>query len=378
MVYFDNASTTKMYKEALDVFNECNEKYFFNPGALYRFGADNLSSIENSRKTFLNLLHADKFDNIIFTSGATEANNMAIMGCLKNKNSKMLFSVGEHPSVYNVACYLKSQGYNVDFIKITPSGNVDFDDFREKMTEDVSFVSIMHVSNETGVINDIQDLCSYAKKINKNVVFHSDGVQAFGKIDVNIAKLGVDLYTISAHKIHGPKGVGALFVSKNIKIKPLIHGGEQEKGLRSGTENYPGIKSFEKSAEISINSLNKRCEIFKNLNNHFKTLIAKLIPEVSFNGEAGSNHIISFSLPNTKAETLLHMLDDEGVLISNGSACSTKKSGNRILSNMGIKKELVEASLRVSFDEFNTIEEIDFAVDKITNVYKKYLDLVKR
>ena len=235
----------------------------------------------------------------------------------------------------------------------------------------------MHVNNETGAVNDIEKLVKYAKSINPKIIFHSDGVQAFGKIDVNVNRLGVDLYTISGHKIHAPRGIGALFCKNGINLKPIIFGGGQENGLRSGTENYPAIKAFDKSAEIILKNRMENFNHVKKLSELFKQELLALVPNVVFNGENKSPYIVSFSLPGSRAETLLHMLDDKGVLLSNGSACSTKKLGNRILQAMGVSNSLIEGSLRVSFSEENSIDEIKIATQEIANCYNEYISKVK-
>ena len=377
MIFLDNASTTRIYEKSLEVYNLSSLNDFYNPGALYNLGSKNYKSINESKINFLKYLGATSNDKIIFTSGATESNNMAIMGSIKNKNAKLLFSLGEHPAVYNVAKNLESLGYNVEYIKLIENGEIDYDDFVNKIDDKVAFVSIMHVNNETGAVNDIEKLVKYAKSINPKIIFHSDGVQAFGKIDVNVNRLGVDLYTISGHKIHAPRGIGALFCKNGINLKPIIFGGGQENGLRSGTENYPAIKAFDKSAEIILKNRMENFNHVKKLSELFKQELLALVPNVVFNGENKSPYIVSFSLPGSRAETLLHMLDDKGVLLSNGSACSTKKLGNRILQAMGVSNSLIEGSLRVSFSEENSIDEIKIATQEIANCYNEYISKVK-
>lgn len=377
MIFLDNASTTRIYEKSLEVYNLASMNDFYNPGALYNLGSKNYKSINESKINFLKYLGATSNDKIIFTSGATESNNMAIMGSIKNKNAKLLFSLGEHPAVYNVAKNLESLGYNVEYIKLIENGEIDYNDFVNKIDDKVAFVSIMHVNNETGAVNDIEKLVKYAKSINPKIIFHSDGVQAFGKIDVNVNRLGVDLYTISGHKIHAPRGVGALFCKNGINLKPIIFGGGQENGLRSGTENYPAIKAFDKSAEIILKNRMENFNHVKKLSELFKQELLALVPNVVFNGENKSPYIVSFSLPGSRAETLLHMLDDKGVLLSNGSACSTKKLGNRILQAMGVSNSLIEGSLRVSFSEENTIDEIKIATQEIANCYNEYISKIK-
>ena len=328
----------------------------------------------------ISYLGGGKFDNFIFTSGATEANNMALRGLLRNKNSKILVSVVEHPSVFNVANELKNQGYNVEFVNVNADGRIDLEDFEKKIDSNTSFVSIMHVNNETGAINDIKNLVKIAKAKNDKIIFHCDGVQAYGKIKVNVAALGVDLYTISAHKIHGLKGVGGLYIRNGINIKPILFGGGQEKTLRSGTENTAGVYSFAKTCKLATENLtenfNKVVELKKYLIENLKE-----IKGVKFNlnqDENVSPYILSISVENCKAETILNMLEDRGIIIGNGSACSSKHKDNRILSNMGIKLKDIEGSLRISFSSDNTIEEAESFIEEFKCVIDNYLKNTNR
>ena len=376
MIFLDNASTTKIYDEALNEYNKQSINNFYNASALYKSGSDVLKLVNNTRNLILKLLGANNIDNLIFTSGATEANNMAINGCIRKNFGKLLFSYAEHPSVYNVAKNLENSGYKVEYVNLTSDGVVDEVDFKEKV-KDASFVSIMHVCNETGAVNDIKRLVRIAKASNPNIIFHCDGVQAFGKIQVNVKDLGVDLYTISAHKVHGPKGVGALYVKKGINLKQSVFGGGQEFGLRSGTENTCGIISFGVAAEIVVNNQKTNYEKVKQLKNMF---LQELTTDfnVSLNStENCSPYIISFAVKKVKAETILHMAEEQGVLISNGSACSSKHTDNRILKAMGIPAELIISSVRVSFSEFNTAQEVITAAKVIKETCNRYIKILK-
>lgn len=380
MIFFDNASTTKVRKEVLDDFNEFNENNFYNPSAIYKNGQEVSKLINKARVEIINCLGGGKFDNFIFTSGATEANNMALKGLLKNKNSKILVSIVEHPSVYNVAVDLKNQGYNVDFIKVKSDGKIDEDDFINKIDSNTSVVSIMHVNNETGAINDIKKLVSIAKLKNKNVIFHCDGVQAFGKIKVNVSALGVDLYTISSHKINGLKGIGGLYVKNGLNLKPLIIGGGQEKNLRSGTENTAGIYSFATTCKLAVSEQEEKINKITSLKNKVLESLEKL-SNVKINlpqNENVSPYILSVSVINGKAETILNMLEDKGIIVGNGSACSSKHKDNRILSNMGIKMSEIEGSLRISFSSNNTEEDVDYFITEFENVVNEYLKSTNR
>lgn len=375
-MFFDNASTTKIDKELLEDIVELNEKFFYNPGGLYSKGREVKNYIEDCRNKILSCLGGD--GKFVFTGSATEANNLAIMGVLKKNVRKLLFSMGEHPSVYNTALELKNKGYDVEFVNLNKFGVVDIDDFKEKMTKDVDFVSIMHVSNETGAINDISNLVSVAKSINKNVIFHSDGVQAYGKIDVDLYDLDVDLYTISAHKIYGCKGIGGLFVKKGISLKPLILGGGQEGGLRSGTENVLAIDIFAKAV------VNAKRDLIKNVN-HIKFLKNKFLEGIdNFNikyslhsFEDNAPNIISISFDGCKAETILNMLNDNMVYVGNGSACSSKSIENRVLESMGVSRSEVEGNLRISFSKDNTPQEIDKLLICLNECVEKYLCKVR-
>lgn len=375
MIFLDNASTTKIYDEALEEYINFSKTEYFNPSSLYKNGVDVSVKVNNARKGIIKLLGGSVFDNLIFTSGATEANNFAINGVLRKNIGKLLFSMGEHPSVYNVALNLINFGYNVEFVNLTNSGTVDEEDFIKKL-DGASFVSIMHINNETGAINNIKKLVQIAKAKNPKIIFHCDGVQAFGKIKVNVSALGVDLYTISAHKIHGPKGVGALYVKKGVNLKPLLIGGGQEFNFRSGTENTCGIISFYKACEISVGNVEKNLEYVKTLKQEFINNIGDNFNAIINSSDDALPYIVSFAVPKVKAETILHMAEKEGVLISNGSACSSKHTDNRILKAMGIDNAIITSSVRVSFSFDTKIEEVKKASDVIKQSCLNYIKLL--
>lgn len=378
MIFLDNASTTKIHSFIIDKIGALNEDSFYNPSALYGKGLETSRVLADYRDRLKKALKADMFDNIIFTGSATEANNLAIKGIVKKNNSKILISQGEHPSVYNVGHDLVSQGYNVEFVSLNKNGIVDYDDFVAKMDKNTSFVSIMHVSNETGAINDIKKLVDYAKSINPSVIFHCDGVQAFGKIKVNLKALKVDLYTISAHKIHGMKGVGALFVRNGVNLKAVTLGGGQEGGIRSGTENIIGIMTLVEASEYAVSNQKEHFDMVLALKQSFLEELNRCgVDYVLYSTEDNSPYIISIGFPGVRAETLLHKLDECGVLIGNGSACSSKKSGNRILASMGVYQKAVESSIRISFSAYNTEEDVVYAAKQIKICTDDYKEKVK-
>lgn len=376
MIFLDNASTTKPYKEVLDVVDYYNNENYYNAGAIYNSAFKISSELKKAKDSILSSLGAIRTDNFIFTSGATESNNMVLRAFAK-KNTKVLVSVAEHPSVYNTAMDLKNAGYNVDFIKITGEGVVDEDDLVQKLTDDVSLVSIIHINNETGAVNDIKKLVSIVKRKNKNILFHSDGVQAFGKIPVNLTDLGVDFYTISGHKIHCVKGVGGLFVKDSKFIKPFITGGGQQDAFRSGTENVSGMMGLkvacEKAKLLQASYYNKVSELKLHLlNNLDKSLNYKVVKSAT-----NSPFITMICCEGCRAETLVHMMEDDGVLIGNGSACSSKKKENRNLSQLGYSALDIEGAIRISFSDFNTLDEVKLAVDCLNKNVKEYLQRVR-
>ena len=379
MIFLDNASTTKMYAESLEVFNQINETNFYNASALYRKGVESKNKLESARNSILKDLGATSEDNLIFTSGATESNNMIIRSVARNKNARLIFSVGEHPSVYNVAMELLSQGYNVEFAPLNHDGKVDINAFEKLVDEKTAFVSIMHVSNETGAVNDIESLVSIVRRKAKRAIFHVDGVQAFGKIPFSVQDLGVDAYTVSAHKLHGPKGVGALYLRKGTNIKALLFGGGQENNLRSGTENLAGVCAFAKASEISQKNLMQNLEKVQILNQILREELKKLDFDYKINSaENASPYILSLSIPKVRAESILYMLEDEGYLIGNGSACSSKKKDNRVLSAMGVENYLIEGSIRISLSNATTEEEIKGFVKGLEKIVLEYLSKTNR
>lgn len=241
MIYFDNASTTRCSDESVQIITNYASKDYFNPSSAYKNAIEIKNDIENARKTILKSLRAADDSKLIFTSSGTESDNLAIFGCRKSNKSRIIISASEHAAVYNSAMELRNRGFDVCLCPVDSMGVVDCNAFSQLVSEDTSLISIIHSSNETGGVNDIKTLCSIAKAANPKVIFHSDGVQAFGKIPVDVTSLGVDLYSVSGHKINAPKGIGALYVRKGLHINPILFGGGQENGLRSSTENVGGI-----------------------------------------------------------------------------------------------------------------------------------------
>lgn len=366
MIYLDNASTTPLLEEAGKTFLEFAGKNFYNPSAIYSKGAEIARAIQSAKETISKALGTSFNDNIIFTGSATEANNLAIMGAYRKNFGKMLFSYAEHPSVFNVAENLLKQGVNVEFINLQPNGEIDYADLEKKLDEGVSFISVMAVCNETGAINDLKRIRELKNRYCPKAIFHSDGVQAFGKIKINVDYFGVDLFTVSGHKAFAPKGVGALYVRDKNLLKPIVYGGGQEYGIRSGTENVPAIMAFKTAVEHFGN--------IKENYNKVQDCFNAFLEQIDKNGvkinSFHSPYVLSLSFAGVNGETLVHMMEQKDILISRGSACSSKKSGNRILENMGLSNEQILGSVRVSFSKNTSLEEAKIAGAALNECYK--------
>ncbi len=347
MLYFDHAATTKISKASLEEYVKASEQ-FFNPSALYANAWQVKQMLEDARSKLMKLLGAANRSTIIFTGSATEANNSVIHSHITRMDKKYIFSAGEHSSIYETAKLLKEKGYNIEFVPLLPDGRVNTEKLYSSIDKDTAFVSIIHVSNETGAINDIKDITSHIKAINSNIVVHSDGVQALGKLKINLADLSVDYYTISSHKINGPKGVAALYIAKPNRFKPYITGGGQEQGLRSGTENLPGILAFKKAIE----NLN-----FADFSQYKKAILQNIKQDhVMVSSDNCVDNIISICFKGVRGETILHMLEAKGFLIGTGSACNSKAGVNRVLQPI-VPKEYIEGAVRISFGDDITVED---------------------
>lgn len=371
MIYLDNAATTKPSEKVIsEIFK--NLSVFYNPSASYALSTKLNENIESIKKNICTKICACE-GNIIFTASASEANNLAIFGCLKKNFKRLIFSSGEHPSVYNSAMELKKNGFDVQFIKLQKNGEIDYLHLEELLKYETSFVSVMAVSNETGAINDIKKIGDLVKSKYPNAIFHSDAVQGFSKIHLSVSSAKIDFLTMSAHKAHGPKGIGFLYAKNKNILKPIIFGGGQEYGIRSGTENTPFILSLN---EILNFDIDKNFEYVLKLKTCF---LENLISEIKINsGDNCSPYIVSFSLDGVRGETILHMLENDNIIVGTGSACSSKKAIKNItLNEIGLSKSEIEGSLRISFSIHNTTEEVVLTAKKINEYYLKLRNLVR-
>ena len=359
MIFLDNASTTRLSGRAAENLLHYSTTDFYNPSASYYAGFKNAKEIMETKELLAKHLNVKFNNNIIFTSSATEATNLAIFGSVRTSWKKAVFSAGEHPSVYNSALQLKARGIEVVFVDLDKNGAIDLNKLEAALDEDVNFISIMHVSNETGAVNNLEKIAEIKAKKCPKAIFHVDGVQAFGKVATNLEILKPDFYTISAHKFHGPKGLGALYVKNPAKLMPIIHGGGQEYNLRSGTENLPAIMALKGALEECDVWHNQK--LLKTLGVYFKTeLKSRLSTEIPLKileGEDFAPHIISISFVGLKGQVLQNMCDQKGLMISTGSACSSKKMGNRVLENIGYSKDEVLGNVRISFSRYTSKED---------------------
>lgn len=375
MIFLDNASTTRLCSEAKSEIEKSHD-LFYNPSAVYGKSLEIRKMLDEAKQNICRALGVSYNNNLIITGSATEANNLAIFGSIKKTDSQLVFGAGEHPSVYNCALELKARGFNVVFAPLAKTGEVDLEILSKILEKPTAFVSIMTVSNETGAINNIQKISKLIRRTNPNAIFHSDGVQAFGKIPTNVLNMDVDLFSISAHKIGGPKGIGALYVKNIKKLKPIIFGGGQEFGLRSGTENTMFTLAFgeiAKSLKIKeyFDEIN---EIRNYVRNFFE---GKDGVEINSAKDA-SPYVLSLSFCGVRGETLVHVLEGDDVIVGTGSACSSKKGAlNRTLEEMGKTKEENEGAVRISFSKETTLDEVKQACDIIYNSYLKLKEKLK-
>ncbi|MEG2413839.1 MAG: cysteine desulfurase family protein [Clostridia bacterium] len=367
MIYFDNAATTKMFANCIETYTKyaCDE--FYNPSALYGKALEISNVVKGARSQIAKTLGVDG-DEIIFTASGSEADNIAMFCCAKQKKGTIIVGSVEHSAIFNCAKELENKGFDIVFAPCDKFGKTDLRALEGLLTDSVILVSIMHVCNETGAVNDLAAISKMIKTKCKNAIFHSDGVQAYGKIPTNLQALGVDLYSISAHKIHGAKGVGALFVSKNIHPRTFVFGGGQENNIRSATENVGGIAVFAQAASQMRANLSKNAIYLRELQTYALQRLQSEFPKnmiVNTNQQEAAPNIISVSFGNARGEVIVHCLEKFDIIVGTGSACSAKKSSKRIPDALKVSAPYSSGMLRLSFNEENTKEEIDIFIEKL-------------
>ncbi len=363
MIYLDNAATTAMYPECLDSFRKYGVEKFFNPSAMYAPSVEMARLMREAKNVILSALHASD-GTLVFTASGSEADNMALFGSKKPKGSKVVVSAGEHSAVVNSAAELAARGFEVLYAPLDSDGTVNIAELEKLLTEDVSLVSVMHVNNETGAVNDIKAIGKLVRKLSPNAIFHSDGVQGFLNVETNLKDLDVDLYSLSAHKVHGPKGIGALYLKKGIRVNPVIFGGGQEYGMRSATENVSAIDAFRVAVEIGRKGFAEGSKHKKEVLKHLRTEIAKMEDVILISPEI-SPHVLTVTFKDVRGEVLMHALEKHGIMVGIGSACSAKKGVSRFKDLLGLDKGYDEGILRISVTETTTMDEADALIEAL-------------
>ncbi|MEO0293324.1 MAG: cysteine desulfurase NifS [candidate division WOR-3 bacterium] len=373
LIYLDHNATTPVDKRVLlAMFPYFSEKYG-NPSSIYRLAKESELAKEKAREKVAALINAKPYE-IFFTGSGTESDNFAIKGISfanKDRGNHLITSKIEHPAVLNTFKWLEKQGFEVSYIGVDKYGIVDLDELKDTIKDKTILISIMHANNEVGTIQPIKEIAKIAKE--RNIYFHTDAVQTVGKIPIDVEDLGVDLLSLSAHKLYGPKGVGALYIKKGIKIDSLLHGGHQERNKRAGTENVPGIVGLGVAAEIALEEIDKRVEI-KKLRDKLEKGLLELIDEIIINGhpEKRLEGTLNLCVKYVEGESMLLQLDYYGIAASSGSACtSASLEPSHVLTAMGIPPEIAHGSLRFSFGRENTEEEVDKVLEVLPPIVDK-------
>jgi len=374
-IYLDNAATTRTYDEVLAYMDHIGKYEYGNPSSLHKKGIEAEKLVKKARSSIADGLCVSPGE-IYFTSGGTESNNLAIRGYLEanpRKGKHVITSAIEHPSVLEVCRHLSRNGYRVDFIGVDKNGIVDMKSIAGKICRDTAIISIIAVNNETGAVQPVEEISRLKDSINPDTVLHVDAVQAFGKYRITPYKAGIGMMSVSSHKIHGPKGVGALFIKGTLKVKPVLYGGGQENQLRSGTENVPGISGFGCACGITFGRLEENFNEVSRLKARFlEKAGARLAGFRVVSGRDSSPYILNISFPGVKAEVLLHHLEDRGIYVSTGSACSSRKRvQSHVLKAMGLDAAEIDGAVRFSFSPSNTCDDVDAAVEALSEIIPK-------
>ncbi len=370
-VYLDNSATTKVCKEAADKAYEIMTEGYGNPSSLHSLGNKAAKELKNARKTILDRFGGGNKSQLIFTSSGTESDNMAIIGTfnrLKRRADEIITTQVEHPAVLETCKYLEKQGAKIKYLSVDSDCKIDIDELSSEISDKTALISVMTVNNETGSIMPVSKIA----ELKGNVILHTDAVQAFGKL--KMYKLNADLISISSHKINGPKGTGAIYAKSSELLSPILHGGGQEKGYRSGTENLPGIAAFGVATEKVYENIEFRTKKIEELNRYFRKGIEEEIEDIRFNSPIDAcPSVLNVSILSTRAEVILHRLEQDGIMVSTGSACSSGRKGDsHVLKAMGLSHKDIEGAIRFSFSAENTIDELDYVLCKLKDAVKDF------
>lgn len=374
-VYLDNSATTRAFPEVVELMTKIMCEDYGNPSSMHMKGVQAEQYLRYAKETLARILKVGERE-IFFTSGGTESDNMALIGCAlanSRRGNHLITTQVEHPAILQTMHYLEDLGYTVTYLPVDACGRIRLEDLQSAITPETILVSIMHTNNEIGARQPIAEAGALIKQMNPDILFHVDAVQGFGKARIYPKKMNIDLMSVSGHKIHGPKGVGFLYLGEKVKIQPIIFGGGQQKNLRSGTENVPSVAGLAKAAEILYNHFDEDMEQLYRCKKYFiegvrkidNIVINGLLPDAPY-GEGTAPHIVSVSFAGVRSEVLLHALEESGIYVSAGSACSSHKpQPSATLKAIGVEKSLLESTIRFSFSVFTTMEEIDYTLQAL-------------
>lgn len=372
-VYLDNSATTRCFDDVAALMTRIMVSDYGNPSSLHLKGVQAENYIRYAKETIAKVLKVNEKE-ILFTSGGTESDNIALIGgALANhrRGRHLITTQIEHPAILQTMKHLEEEGFFVTYLPVDSNGLIRLEDLQRAMTKDTIIVSVMHTNNEIGALEPIAEAGALIKRMNPYTLFHVDAVQGFGKVRIYPKKMNIDMLSVSGHKIHGPKGVGFLYISEKAKVNPVIFGGGQQSGLRSGTENVPGAAGLAKAVEIMYANLDKDVEKLYELKQYFIEGLYGL-EGIKINGLTGRDsapHVVSVSVWGVRSEVLLHALEDKGIYVSAGSACSARKpQPSATLKAIGVEKELLNSTIRFSFSVFTTKEEIDYTIQAMYDI----------
>lgn len=380
-VYLDNSATTRCYPEVGELVYKVMCRDYGNPSSMHRKGVEAEHYVKESKEILARLLKVNAKE-IFFTSGGTESDNLALIGAARaarRSGNHLITSAIEHPAILNTMRHLEEEeGFRVTYLPVDANGQIKLEALKEALCKDTILVSVMYVNNEVGAVQPIEQAVQLVKGYNPRILFHSDAVQGFGKYRIYPKRLGVDLLSVSGHKIHGPKGIGFLYINEKVKISPIVYGGGQQKDIRSGTENVPGIAGIGLASKMIYQDLDMKVALMRELKEQFLEGVSK-IENMTIHGLTDENsapHIISVGFAGIRSEVLLHALEEKGIYVSSGSACASNHPAvSGVLKGIGAAREYLDATLRFSMSEFTTKEEIDYTLETLYNcvpVLRKY------
>lgn len=380
MIYFDNAATTRVFPEVVKVMQDAMESSYGNPSAKHMKGMEAENLVKKAQEVIAKTLKA-KPKEILFTSGGTESNNTALIGTAlanQRKGKHIITTKIEHASVYEPIAWLCEQGFEITYLDVTAEGIIDLEQLKNAIREDTILVSCMMINNEIGAIEPIEEAGKIIKEKNPETIFHVDAIQAYGKMPIIPKNLKIDLLSMSGHKIHGPKGIGFLYIKEGTKIQPIIFGGGQQKGMRSGTENVPGIVGLACACEKMIKNDYENAQRIREVKEYFQERIKEIEDIKDNSGQAP--HIASISFKKIRSEVLLHALEDRGIYVSSGSACSSNKKQvvSGTLNAIALADEYKDGTLRFSFSIENTKEEVDETIEALKELVPMLRKFVRR